>query len=409
MNQPNLDVAQLQKQDPAAWTALLRGKLDVENLMVTAVTAEPYSALPRSSYHHRVTRYLLSLTSHSDPISFIAKRTNRTEAIFYRTVAPQIPFLAPRCWFSHLDGDKGWVLLEDVPNHFSPESWSPEDIEAVILDMAALHTIFWRREKELQEYGVPHFIAERRYTWQELSQEQGVYVHPGPVAAISEHAIHHAGRLAPILWQAANGLAVLRDLGGWPGILEESHLAAAADLLDDPVPMFEPLNGLPTTLLHGSQHSYHWRLTLFDERRLLDWQKAAVGPGICDLVNFLEQFDLLYADSDSWRVDVRRKWPASEETMVDTYMLAMSSELGAQFSARSMRQAMPAARCLHILTNWFPHFATWSSQLPSKPTWQKVNRMSDEQLAETGFAPMITFRPYLAAVFKRFLHAYRTL
>jgi len=36
-------------------------------------------------------------------------------------------------------------------------------------------------------------------------------------------------------------------------------------------------------------------------------------------------------------------------------------------------------------------------------------RLNDEQLANSMFQPMIKFRPYLAGVFQRFLHAYRTL
>jgi hypothetical protein len=90
-------------------------------------------------------------------------------------------------------------------------------------------------------------------------------------------------------------------------------------------------------------------------------------------------------------------------------MLAMSHRLGSQYDARSIRLAIPATRCLHVLLNWFPHFANWFAEMPSKYTWQKVNRMSDEQLAGTIFQPIVRFRPYLSAVFQRFLRAYRSL
>ena len=81
------------------------------------------------------------------------------------------------------------------------------------------------------------------------ANQEAALFEEGP-GRLSRHAIHSAGRLA--LFRArANGLVVMRDLGGWPGVLGESHLAAAADLLDDPCPCW-PLLDLPPTLLHGA-------------------------------------------------------------------------------------------------------------------------------------------------------------
>lgn len=202
---------------------------------------------------------------------------------------------------------------------------------------------------------------------------------------------------------------VMRSLDGWPGILSETHLTAVADLLDDPVPMLEPLKSLPLTLLHGNLHSHHWRLTLFQECYLLDWHQAVIGPSVLDLISFTEQFDLLYEDDEKTKLIVRRERPLSDETIIDSYLITMSARLGEQFDARAVRRAIPAARCLHVLINWLPAFANWFSQMPNKYTWQKVNRLTDAQLAETPFRSIIPFRPYLAGVFQRFLQAYKTL
>jgi hypothetical protein len=186
-------------------------------------------------------------------------------------------------------------------------------------------------------------------------------------------------------------------------------LTAVADLLDDPLPMLQPLRELPLTLLHGNPFSYHWRTTFLGGRCLIDWQKAAIGPGICDLVNFIEQFDLLYFGAERWPMQMRPECLLSEETMIDSYLLSLSSKLNNQFNAREMRLAIPAARCLYVIINWFPYFAGWFADMPNRYTWQKVNRMSDEQLKGTAFEPIAGFRPYLAAVFQRFLQAYRML
>src|SRR5690606_41890300 len=102
---------------------------------------------------------------------------------------------------------------------------------------------------------IPHFLrrAEGSYSWDEWRRSESSLLEEGPAAVLSRHAVRNAGRLAPHFLRAANGLVVIRDLGGWPGVLGESHLAAAADLLDDPVPMLAPLLDLPVTLLHGAR------------------------------------------------------------------------------------------------------------------------------------------------------------
>lgn len=406
-----LVATQLQRRDPTAWTALLRGLLGTDDVVVTAVSAQPLQTISSQAHRRRVTRYLLALADHSDPITFIGKQVTAVEANFYRHLAPRLPEVAPRCCFIHQPENErlGWLVLGDIPNDVRPARWAVDDVETIIDHLANLHADFELDSSDESVDVIPHFLGHKRYTWEELEVEQAIYFEEGPAAVLSEHAIHNAGRLASTLLEAANGLVIMRDLGGWPGILGETHLTAVADLLDDPVPMLEPLKNLPLTLLHGDPSTTHWHLTLFDDLRLLDWSKAQYGPGVLDLVSFLEQFDLIYEDHRHSHVSIRQERPLSEETMIDSYMLAMSHRLGSQFNGRATRLAIPAARCLYVLANWFPYFATWFAEMPSKYTWQKVNRMQAEQLMGTPFQPMIRFRPYLAAVFQRFLLAYRSL
>ena len=408
MKESSLVAAQLQKRDPTAWSALLREQLGLDDLVVTAVSSKP---VRYPSSNGRVTRYVLALDNHSDPISFIGKRTTLTEINFYQEIAPQLPGLTPRCYFlHHPDRSRfGWIVLEDVPNQIPPDKWTMTDAEAVITRLAELHAGFWRADEKLADLDFPHFIQGEQYTAADLESEFAVYFEEGPAAIMSDHAIGHAGKLAPILLKAANGLEVMRALGGWPGILGETHLTIAADLLDDPVPMLEPLRQLPMTLLHGSPHSYHWHLTLFDDVNLLDWQKCVIGPGVYDLVNFLEQFELLYHHQDRCQMMVRDFWPVSEETMVDSYMLAMRQRLENRLPSRAVRLALPAARCLYVLTNWFTYFADWFDEMPDMYTWQKLNRLEDNDLAATKYHPIAQLRPYLRGVFSRFLLAYRSL
>lgn len=413
MDESRVDVAQLLRRDPQAWTALLSSQPELEDVVVTAVTGQPIlRKLAPGDDSPRVTRYVLVLANHSDSISFIGKETTAKEAGFYRDVAGSLPFIAPHCYLTHISDERGWVILDDIPNNIPQGRWSTQDVEDVIDDMVGLHANYWDQPQLQNEYSwLDHLIdrQQKTYDWPQLRRELGPYFEDGPSAMVSDHALRHLGRLAPKFLEAANGLAVMRALGGWPGVLSETHLAAAADLLDDPVPLLEPLSRLPQTLLHGDMHIYHWHVTLFDQRRLLDWDNVTLGPGIYDLVSFQERFDLLISGDESRPIYAWEDSPIDEETIIDSYMLAMKTQLGSSFDARAMRQAIPAARCLQVLLNWFPYFASWFDEMPDVYTWQRINRMSSSELGERAIGQMLVYRPHLKRVFRRFLQSYRML
>ena len=418
MAKSQVDVTQLIQKDPAAWTAVLHRHLRDEGMdgaVVTAVTHHAINKVTGEPYNPHLLRYTLTLEGCSDPITCIGKRTTQNEALFYRDLAPQLD-IAPSCWFYDIQEQDSWVILDDVPNHIPPQKWCDEDAHELMQQLSGLHAAFWD-DASLQTRcdWLPHFVGKKRpYSWPQLREQQARYFEEGPAAIISEHALQHAGRLAPNFLQAANGLAVIRSLGGWPGILGESHLAAAADLLDDPVPMLLPLRDLPPTLLHGRVQNEHWRTTLFGDHRLLDWRDVRIGPGILDLVSFIEQFNVphhsvLSRQANGRSRNGRSSSPLTEETLIDNYLLAMGDHLGSRFDARVARQAIPAARCLHVLLTWFPNFATWFAEMPNLYTWQKVNRLPDRDLIGTRFEAIVGYRSYLQDVFTRFLQAYRAL
>jgi hypothetical protein len=312
----------------------------------------------------------------------------------------------------HISDERGWLVMDDVPENVLPGRWSVQDVEDIIDDMAATHAEYWDQPQLRSRFPwLSHFIDRERstYDWARLRNEFGPYFEEGPSATVSDHALRQLGRLAPRFLEAANGLAVMRALGGWPGVLGESHLAAVSDLLDDPIPMLEPLARLPQTLLHGDMHIHHWHVTLFDQRRLLDWSNVMLGPAVYDLISFLERFDLVITGDSPQPVGVRQNLPINEETMIDSYMLAMKAELGSGFDAREMRLAIPAARCLQTIVNWFPYFAGWFDKMPDVYTWQRVNRASGDELGNRALGPLLVYRPFLRQVFKRFLQAYRML
>jgi hypothetical protein len=185
-------------------------------------------------------------------------------------------------------------------------------------------------------------------------------------------------------------------------------MQAAADLLDDPVPMFEPLRRLPITLLHGYPGVYNWRVSLFDECHLVDWQQVVAGPAVTDLIVFLETFSAL---------DFRQSGETSiitEETLIDSYILQLSAELrqrdDIKFSARDIRRAIPAARCLYILFHWLPRFEMWFHWSPEHAfAGRKLDPFEQEDVLQSASDPVAQLQPYLAGTFDRFLSAYHQL
>lgn len=400
MSTSRVRVNELRQKDTGAWAAMLQEDPALQDVAVSGVDV-------RQLNDGNLARYLLTLEDHSDPIPFIGKRTNAAEARFYRDIAPAIPRLVPRCWLRHISHDWSWIVLDDVPNHRPETRWTADDAEKVIAMLASFHGTFWQGDEQLDGHDwlvrpldrQTHFPDDGHLAvWQAWDRL------PGQGNVLSNHALHTANRLAPTFIRASVGLEVLRRLGGWPGIVEPPHLDALADLLDDPVPILQPLRELPETLLHGNPSPGHWHLTLFNDGLLLDWSNVSVGPAVCDLVAFLEAVEKLRA-----RPLVAGRWPVSEETMVDSYLLRMHVGLSG-FDARAVRQALPAARCLYLITTWLPRFADWFQPFVGSPlTWRALTAMSDEELHRTGYGRLAGLHDYLRDLFMRFWHANRML
>ena len=398
MSTSRVHVNELRQLEAEAWTELLRRTPPLREIVVRHVGVEPVSPA--------LTRYLLHFDGYSDPVPFIGKKTTAREASFYRDIAAQIPRLLPPCRLSHVAQDWSWLVLDEIPDDRPPARWTDDDVEKVIATLASFHGTFWQQSETLAAYPwlssylgqhgadvPPQRMLDAWLYWDSTA---------GRGQALSSHALHSAGPLAPVFVRAAAGLAILRRLGGWPGVISGRHLVAIAELLDDPVPLLQPLRELPVTLLHGNLALHHWHLTLFDSRLLFDWGNVVVGPPILDLVDFLESVERQRAQQNQGGNG--RAWPVSEETMVDSYLLRMHVGL-AHFDARAMRQALPAAFCLHVLTTWLPRFAEWFEPFVQSPlTWRALLEMDDAELHHAGYGRLAGLHHYLANLFVRFWH-----
>lgn len=420
MSASMVKIDELKRQRPSAWSRLLSQNPATRGTVVTGVKKEPQLLMPNGE------RYLLQLAGYEEAAILVGKNTNATEAIFFADLSPHLSSMTPYCWISHVAGDHSWVVLDEVYNDWPMNKWTAVDVESIIDQLILLHSEFWERESHLTEFGLETSLSDNfpsSHTSFGVEEEQAFEMkalQPGSQdlrideaqrAAhpfISEHALNTAGELAPIFQEAASGLQAIQRVGGWPGVLEQEHIVALSDLLDDPVPVLYPLRQAPSTLLHGNPAPKKWFISLFGETILVDWEDIRIGPGIYDLVSFIEQFNIIETPDGAWRQ--RENWLISEETIVDTYLLGMGHSLGNRFDARAVRESIPAARCFYTIVNWLPRFNKWLDlDYVNREVWADYTKMSDQELNELGLGQMASLRPHLASLFQRLLKAYHSL
>jgi len=390
-----ISVQELQNLEPAAWRRLLREPGSSAVMPIVHVEVEECSCCPN------LVRYLLELANERDTLPLVGKWTTAVEARFYRDMAAALSDFTPRCWLSHLNQEQSWLILSDVSGHFEPAAWTEGDLERMVGVLAAVHTAFWKNGPVLA--WLPHLLhgsAKQEQAIRELvALFHGAAYYPGPYqAALSEHAVRRSGRLAPMLLQAGLAVTLLRRLGGWPEVVSERVLAAVADLLDDPVPMIQPLLELPICLLHGNPAPHHWQLNLLGGVYLLGWEAAVSGPAVYDLMSYIEQ--LYQTPVLAGRF--------CEETVVDSYLLRMSSRLGKRFPARPTRLALPAARALYLLAVELPKLVPLLRPLLRQPELPEQG-LTDEWLQAAGALQLIEQRPFLTAMFGRLWRAFKLL
>jgi hypothetical protein len=411
-----ITVEALQNLDPRAWTALLAQEPTLLGTSVLRVTADSLGDA------RNLIRYRLHLSGYREETTLIGKDTNATEARLYRDISAAVPALLPRCWFSYVNGSRGWVVMDESYNDRPKLTWQADDVESVIVALAELHATFWEQEQYLFRSGMSSLLdpvssvghssqAEGRIRdgLQPLHAPLRIGLHTAQPSDLNEHARRQAGPLATKLEGAAEALRVLTGSGGWPGVVTDQHLRAAADLIDDPLPMLYPLRQLPVTLLHGDPIAGNWQLSILDEYHLLDWQNAVVGPGIVDLVAFCEQFERQDAvnRNDDWSGP---RPTVTQESMEDTYILALGSLLGPRFSPRETRMAIPAARCLYTLVSWLPGLALWLSRKRSTEESDASSRQPAYGVSLPGGASEDgAFGDLVARALQRFLTSYRSL
>ncbi len=199
----------------------------------------------------------------------------RREVGFYSSLAGHVPLATPALIASSPVGD--WLLLEYLVNERGPSKWTRSDYELVIDSLVELHNRFWGLREDLETFP---------WLGDPLASDFNVHL------AAADKAIERITRAA--------GPEPLAGLPGRRWILE--RLAERAE------EVVQPLRQEPGTLLHGD----YWPGNIAQDGRgrqtVYDWQLAGIGPGVMDLLVFVNKSEWWFGPLPLSRSELVRRY-----------------------------------------------------------------------------------------------------
>lgn len=217
----------------------------------------------------------------------------------YRSLALQLPMQTPALIAADPAGS--WLVLEAVSADVASAEWTADDYRRAIRALAALHERFWNLAEDLSVYP---WLARP------LANDFEIYV-MAAVGAMEKMLVDDRHRLI------TGSLEVLTSLG---------------QMLTQVEVMADKLRAAPPTLLHGDYQPTNIALQADDELVVFDWQLAGVGPGVLDLVTFV--------NSARWR---RPDLPVSPHELIGLYRDELATRVGVQWSDEAWDELMDHA------------------------------------------------------------------
>ncbi len=230
------------------------------------------------------------------------------EVSFYRSLAEQLPVRVPRLFASHPNGD--WLIMEMLPPERKPESWTADDYIFVVEQLVTIHDRFWGLGNDLSVY-----------PW--LARPLG-----------SDYAIY--------LQAAATGVHKLVDTDT-PNLLtrDPNLLPTVKRLVAHADKIAAALRTPPATLLHGDYWPGNITLSIDGICFIYDWQQASIGPGILDLLHFIQ--------ASQWYFD---PLPITRSELISTYREKMAKAVHFHWEDAEWDSLWDYALMWNFLTNW---------------------------------------------------------
>jgi aminoglycoside phosphotransferase (APT) family kinase protein len=173
------------------------------------------------------------------------------EAGLYRALAGQLPMPTPALIAADPAGS--WLVLEAVEGSATGDEWDLTSFQEALALLAKLHERFWELADDLAAY-----------PWLARPFTRDFEVH---------------------VYSAAQALGqVVRD--EWPPQIARSPqiLGTIGQMIFQAEQIAQPLREAPATLLHGDFWPGNIVRDEDGDMVVLDWQLAAIGPGVLDLV-----------------------------------------------------------------------------------------------------------------------------
>jgi hypothetical protein len=172
----------------------------------------------------------------------------------YKRLAPQLPMLVPALVAG--DETEGWIVLEALAGLRAPDQWTPDDYREAVSNLVSLHDRF-------------HGLSEPLATYAWLAR---------PLTTDYQETIDAIKEAADIIL-IENPLPPFDDL---PYAKMLRQLVASLDQI------VAPLRAETLTLVHGDYWAGNIGCSIDGRQIVFDWQLAAIGPAILDLVGFVQ-------------------------------------------------------------------------------------------------------------------------
>lgn len=248
-----------------------------------------------------------------------AAQLGRREIGIYRALAPHIPLETPALIAADAEGR--WLVLEAVDAHpITCTEWTGADYQQAVKVMATLHERFWGLGSDLAEYPwLAHPLT--------VGYQQQVF------------AMAHA--FEKII------------LNQWPPLIAHSIplVHTIAQLLTEADKIVNTLRALPPTLLQGGFSPDSILRDEDGEFVVIDWQAAAIGPGVLDLAAFLT--------TALWNCGTL---PVPLESLVELYRAEITQCVGVSWDAATWAELWDYAYLWRFMHEVLPRVSAMSPE-----------------------------------------------
>lgn len=179
----------------------------------------------------------------------------RREVSLYQILADHLPVRVPQLFAAHPGGD--WLVMELLPIGRLPEQWTADDYLLATDQLVALHDRFWNLGEDLNVYN-----------WLARPLDSDFQIHVKAAAYGMERLVENA--LSTLLTDDPDLAQIF------------SRLISQADKIS------ESLLAQPATLLHGDYWPGNVHVHKDGTLTVYDWQHAGIGPGVLDLLSFVQ-------------------------------------------------------------------------------------------------------------------------